>query len=100
MDLLREGVEAGRLPQLVISDINMPLMGGLTFMRELERQDLLDFGSTWLVLSSSSLLFRNMDRAGVNPKGSYVPKPLTKEKLRSGLGCCHHQRALNLFALL
>ena len=86
LGLLRKGAETGRLPQLVISDINMPLMDGLTFMREAERQELLDFGSTWLVLNSSSLLLRNTDGAGVNPRVSYVPKPLTKEKLLGVMG--------------
>lgn len=86
LGLLREGAETGRLPQLVICDVDMPLMDGLTFMREVERLELLDFGSTCLVLNSSSLLFRNIDRAGVNSAVSYVPKPLTKEKLLGVMG--------------
>ncbi|WP_161891152.1 response regulator [Pontibacter russatus] len=86
LGLLREGAEAGRQPQLVICDIDMPLMDGLTFMREAERLELLDFGSTRLVLNSSSHMFRNMDRAKVNPAVIFVPKPLTKEKLLGVIG--------------
>lgn len=86
LGLLREGAETGRQPQLVICDIDMPLMDGLAFTREAERLELLDFGSTRLVLNSSSLLFRDIDRAKVNPAVIFVPKPLTREKLLGVIG--------------
>ncbi|GAA4430449.1 hypothetical protein GCM10023188_17120 [Pontibacter saemangeumensis] len=84
--MLRDGADAGQLPQLIISDIDMPLMDGLAFIRELERLKLIDFNSTKLVLNSNSHIYRYADKAGVNTAVTYIQKPITKENLLSFLG--------------
>ncbi|RDV11455.1 response regulator [Pontibacter diazotrophicus] len=81
LKLLKERTEKKLLPELIISDIEMPVMNGLTFMEELHRLNLVDFNSTKLVLNSSSLIYKSVDRAGVDSAVTFFSKPLTREKL-------------------
>ena len=83
LKLLKERTEIEQLPELIISDIEMPVMNGLTFMEELHRLNLVDFNSTKLVLNSSSLNCKAVDRAGVDSAVTFLSKPMTMEKLLS-----------------
>lgn len=83
LKLLKERIEKEQLPELIISDIDMPVMNGLTFMGELHRLNLVDFNSTKLVLNSNSLIYKAVDRADVDSAVTFLSKPLTREKLLS-----------------
>ncbi|MFD3002111.1 response regulator [Pontibacter toksunensis] len=83
LKLLKERIEKEQLPELIISDIDMPVMNGLIFMGELHRLNLVDFNSTKLVLNSSSLIYKAVDRADVDPAVTFLSKLLTREKLLS-----------------
>lgn len=83
LKLLKERAEKEQLPELIISDIDMPVMNGLTFMEELHRLNLVDFNSTKLVLNSSSVIYKTVDRAGLDAAVRFISKPLTREKLLS-----------------
>ena len=85
LEMLRDGADAGQLPQLIISDIDMPMMDGLAFIRELEKLNIVDFNSTKLVLNSNSYIYRHADKAEVNTAVTYIQKPITKENLLSFL---------------
>ena len=86
LKLLKEKADKEQLPELIISDIEMPVMNGLTFMEELHRLDLVDFNSTKLVLNSSSLLYKSVDRAGVDSAVTFLSKPITMEKILHVIG--------------
>ncbi|MFD3001368.1 response regulator [Pontibacter toksunensis] len=86
LKLLKERTEIEQLPELIISDIEMPVMNGLTFMEELHRLNLVDFNSTKLVLNSSSLIYKNVDRAGVDSAVTFLSKPMTREKILRVIG--------------
>ena len=86
LKLLKERTEIEQLPELIISDIEMPVMNGLTFMEELHRLNLVDFNSTKLVLNSSSLNCKAVDRAGVDSAVTFLSKPMTVEKILGVIG--------------
>lgn len=86
LKLLKERTEIEQLPELIISDIEMPVMNGLTFMEELHRLNLVDFNSTKLVLNSSSLIYKAVDRAGVDSAVTFLSKPMTVEKILRVIG--------------
>lgn len=83
LKLLKERIEKEQLPELIISDIDMPVMNGLIFMGELHRLNLVNFNSTKLVLNSNSLIYKAVDRADVDSAVTFLSKPLTREKLLS-----------------
>ncbi|WP_162056433.1 response regulator [Pontibacter pamirensis] len=77
---IREAAAQGRLPQLILLDIEMPEMNGFTFMEELAKLNLTD---TRIVLLSSSQSRYDRDRATKSQAAAFLQKPLTKDKLRS-----------------
>lgn len=79
---VREAAAQGRLPQLILLDINMPEMDGFTFMEELAKLDL-DLSETRIVLLSSSQTRRDREMAAKSQVAAFLAKPLTKDKLRS-----------------
>ncbi|MFD3003812.1 hypothetical protein ACFS7Z_25880 [Pontibacter toksunensis] len=55
-------------------------------MEELHRLNLVDFNSTKLVLNSSSLIYKNVDRAGLDSAVTFLSKPMTVEKILRVVG--------------
>lgn len=81
LEILKLDYEMGELPQVIISDIEMPVMGGITFSKELERLKLVDYTVTKVILNSSGLLYDELDWSAESPTVIYFPKPLLNEHL-------------------
>ncbi|MFD3003470.1 response regulator [Pontibacter toksunensis] len=79
---IREAASQGRLPQLILLDIKMPLMDGFTFMEELVKLNM-NLTDTRIVLLSSSQSPWDREKAAKSPAAAFLHKPLTKDKLRS-----------------
>ncbi|RDV15840.1 response regulator [Pontibacter diazotrophicus] len=79
--IIRELYCSGRYPELVLLDINMPVMGGFTLLEELQKSVDWKSSSMRIVILSSSLHDLELARAKELPVVGYIEKPLSKEKL-------------------
>lgn len=77
---IREAAAQGRLPQLILLDIKMPVMDGFTFMEELAKLKV-NLSDTKIVLLSSSQSPWDKEKAANSPAAAFLHKPLTKETL-------------------
>ncbi|WP_162054407.1 response regulator [Pontibacter pamirensis] len=81
LEIIKRGLESGELPQVIISDIEMPLMSGITFYKEIARLKLIDYAVTRVVLNSSNSQYKVLDWSVESPHVVYFSKPLTEEHL-------------------
>ncbi|MER2996633.1 response regulator [Pontibacter populi] len=81
LELLKTYHEKGELPQVIISDIEMPVMCGITFLKELENLKLVDHTFTKIVLNSIYTKYATMKWSIANHTIAYYPKPLLHEHI-------------------
>lgn len=83
--MVRTVCQQGQCPELVLLDINMPIMDGFEFLEHLQTSVDLSSAPIKIVLVSSSMHFRDQAKAKQYPVFDYIQKPLTLEKLREYL---------------
>lgn len=72
----------GVLPDMILLDINMPLMNGWDFLKKFEAIAGVTKESTKLYILSSSVYSKDFDTAAKHDLvNGYIVKPLSKEKL-------------------
>ncbi|WP_190300532.1 response regulator [Rufibacter hautae] len=81
LSMLSVDADLGTLPQVIISDIEMPGMDGITFAKELARLGLVDYCHTQVILNSGKVSYEKLDWSVEIPSIAYLPKPLTKADL-------------------
>lgn len=81
LELLKQVGFTGFCPELILLDINMPLMDGFEFLDAMLSSALLP-AATKIVLLSSSNHPQDVERAKKYPGTAYVVKPLTEDKLK------------------
>lgn len=66
------------LPEIILLDLNMPVMGGFEFMEAFKKLPLIDPGKTQIVITSSSLNQSDMARALQLGAVRYLAKPVSE----------------------
>ncbi|RZL12510.1 MAG: response regulator [Hymenobacter sp.] len=76
------GVEPGRAcPQLILLDMNMPIMNGLAFLEAYSQWPAAQRQGIVIVMLTTSLHERDLTRAQALPIAGFLDKPLTREKV-------------------
>lgn len=81
LGIIGEASRSHSYPDLVLLDVNMPVMGGFEFLEELQSSINLNCASMKVVILSSSLHDLELARAKKFPVVGCIEKPLSKEKL-------------------
>ena len=81
LDILREMCQREQCPELILLDINMPVMDGFEFLEELQQSAELSSAPLRIVLLSSSTHHLDVAKAKEYPVIDFIQKPITLEKL-------------------
>lgn len=69
------------LPQLILLDLNMPVMDGFDFLDAYQFLDFKNKDQILIVVSTSSINPSDLERIRRYPEVEYIVKPILKEKL-------------------
>lgn len=81
LQLIRKQCESGCCPQLILLDINMPVMNGFEFLDAYAQLELSQKQSVVIIMLTTSLHPRDVERIREAPIQGFLSKPLTKEKV-------------------
>ncbi|WP_242918643.1 response regulator [Pontibacter liquoris] len=81
LQLIQTLCEEGNCPQLILLDINMPVMNGFDFLEAFNQLEFEQKESIVIVMLTTSLHPRDVEPLQEMPIHSYLNKPLTKEKV-------------------
>lgn len=80
--ILRSHQEKLPHPDLILLDINMPVMDGFEFLKEFKQLNLPDKSSVVIIMLTTSTSPNDTERLNDSGAAGYINKPLTEEKLR------------------
>jgi CheY-like chemotaxis protein len=72
-------------PELILLDVNMPIMDGFEFLEELHKMETLKNEHTTIVMLTTSSNQRDTEKARKYKVACYLEKPLTEESIRTVL---------------
>ena len=81
LDIIRAICQGDQNLELILLDINMPVMDGFELLEELKHSDDISCALLRVVLVSSSTHYLDIARAKQYPVIDFLEKPLTAEKL-------------------
>ncbi|HEX8548899.1 MAG TPA: response regulator [Cytophagaceae bacterium] len=86
LDFLRQKINSkDPLPELILLDINMPVMDGFEFIEQY--RNLPEKGTSNIIVLTTSTNDKDMDKvSGAKEVSGFINKPLTEEKLTSAIG--------------
>ena len=79
--LTKKKDEGRRMPNLILLDINMPVMDGFEFLQKYQSLTAADKKETVIVMLTTSTHIRDMDKLLSSGTIDVVNKPLSQEKL-------------------
>lgn len=83
IDLLGKQVDEKDIPELILLDINMPVMDGFAFLEAYQKMNLPAKSSSIIVMLTTSLNPSDVERAKSAGVTDYINKPLTENSLQS-----------------
>jgi len=83
LELISGNCENGYCPQLILLDINMPVMNGFEFMEAYQRLASKHKQSVVVVMLTTSLNPGDVKRLQEVPINGFLNKPLTEDKVRA-----------------
>jgi CheY-like chemotaxis protein len=87
-----EYLNSNGLPDLILLDLNMPLMDGFQFMQEFNRMDFPGKDKTYIVVVSSSNYPEDKNRSFELGVDQYLSKPISIENLRALIEPAYHEK--------
>lgn len=86
IELLKKQVQQDQcLPELILLDINMPVMDGFAFLEAYQQLTIPDKSSVIIVMLTTSLNSSDVQRAKNSGVADYINKPLTEQSLQAVL---------------
>ncbi len=82
LDVLQKQCSQGRCPQLILLDINMPVMNGFEFLDAYQQLEIAHKQSVVIVMLTTSLNPNDVGRLGKIPAVGFLNKPLTEQMVR------------------
>ena len=82
LEILQQRQDAGKsCPELILLDLNMPVMDGIQFFQAFQQFEPEVQAATKIVVLTSSFAYRDVQRAQEAGIQHFINKPLTMEKL-------------------
>lgn len=78
--------DPSKCPQLILLDINMPVMDGFEFMEQYKKLDIPNKSSIIIVMLTTSTNPNDTQRLNASGVSGYINKPLTEQKLKEIMG--------------